>query len=111
MPVLAKITMEVTAARPQREDPLSGMIAIEGFLFYGVQREAGSLTVYEAAENAVDVLPDAACASAAGWEDTFIGAETASDPFIAGLFVIQSFFHFRKVLSSFMNCPTSLNCL
>ena len=89
----------------------SRMVAIERFFFDRVQRYAGGLAVYEAIEDAIYILPDAAGASAAGRDVAFIRAEMAANVFTADLFVIKSFFHLKKVLSSFMNCPTSLNCL
>ncbi len=66
---------------------------IQRFLFYGVQREAGGLTVYEAVEDTIDILPDAARAFAAGRDTAFIRAETATDSFAGHLFVIKSFVH------------------
>jgi hypothetical protein len=111
MPVLAEITMKITAAGSQGQDLLSGVIAIEGFLFYWIQREAGGLIVYETVEGTVYILPDSARALAGGRDQAFTRAEMAMDPFAVDLFVIQGFFHLKKVLRSFMNCPTSLNCL
>lgn len=72
----------------------SGMITVEGFLFYGIQGNAGSLAVYKAVEDAIDILPDAAGTLAAGRDLAFIGAKMAVNAFTMDLFVIQGFFHF-----------------
>ena len=87
------------------------MKTIEGFLFYWIQGHPRGLAVDEAIENAVNILPYTACALAAGRDLTFVRAEMAMYSIAVDLFVIQGFCHFKKVLSSFMNCPTSLNCL
>jgi hypothetical protein len=72
---------------------LSGMITIEGFLFYWVQRDSGGLAIYQAIEDAVDILPDAASALARGRYQAFIRAEMAMNPLAVDLFVVQRFFH------------------
>jgi len=73
------------------------MVTIQRLLLYGVQREAGGLTVYEAVEDAVDILPNAAGALAAGRDLTFIRAEMAMDSFAADIFVIEGFFHLQVI--------------
>ena len=76
---------------------------IEGFLFYWVESDTGGLAVDEAIKNAVDILPDAARALAAGRYHALVRAQVTMGPFAVDLFVIESFFHLKKVLSSFMN--------
>ena len=69
------------------------MIMIKRFLFYRVQREAGGLTVYEAIENAIDILPYAARALGACGYLAFIRAQVAADSFVIEPFVVEGFVH------------------
>jgi len=89
--------MEITAFGAEGKYLLTGMEMVEGFLFNGIESDAGRFAVGLGVERAELICPDTAGAALSLGDEALGRAEVAMDAIAGEFLVIQSFVHVAPI--------------